>query len=129
MKEDNPNQDAPVALSTYLDLLGRYLKPQWRKAALMAALLLAGIALQLLVPQILRYFIDTATGGGATELLVRAAILYLVAAFANQILGRGRDVLRGGCRLDGDQLHAARLSRALFEARHGFFIQLATRAR
>ena len=96
MNEDNPNQtesdkskETPVALSTYINLLGRYLKPQWRKAALMAVLLLVGIALQLVVPQILRYFIDTATQGGATELLMRAAIIYLVAAFVNQILGAG----------------------------------------
>ena len=78
-----------ATLKAYGALLWRYLKSQRRKAALMAALLLASTALQLSVPQILRYFIDTATGGGAAELLVRAAVLYLVAAFVNQLLSAG----------------------------------------
>ncbi len=43
----------------YLALLVTYLKPQWRRTLLMAALLFCNVGLQLLGPQILRYFIDT----------------------------------------------------------------------
>jgi ABC-type multidrug transport system fused ATPase/permease subunit len=60
----------------YFALLVTYLKPLWRRTLLLALLLLAGIGLQLLNPQILAYFIDTALAGGAsTSLLVREAEL------------------------------------------------------
>ena len=48
----------------YRDLLARYLKPQASRVLLMSILLLAGIALQLANPQVIRYFLDTAQGGG-----------------------------------------------------------------
>ena len=47
-----------IPLRRYAKLLGHYLRPQWRRVALMAALLLTSIGLQLVVPQILRFFID-----------------------------------------------------------------------
>ncbi|UCH26375.1 MAG: ABC transporter ATP-binding protein [Trueperaceae bacterium] len=77
------------ALERITSLFGRYLRPQWRKASLMAGLLLGSIALQLAVPQILRTFIDTAVQGGDAEVLLRTALLFLGAALANQILGAG----------------------------------------
>ena len=46
------------------ELLARYLRPQGRLVAAVAALLFAGIGLQLLGPQIIRYFIDEAVAGG-----------------------------------------------------------------
>lgn len=88
MQGDTDNSQ-PIALRTYLALLGRYLKPQATKAALMGILLFISIALQLVVPQILRFFIDSALEGGTTELLVRAAIIYLSVAVVNQLLGAG----------------------------------------
>jgi ATP-binding cassette, subfamily B, bacterial len=78
---------APLTLGQYRALLGKYLKPQWRKALLMAGLLLASIALQLLEPQILRFFIDTAMAQGALQSLMNAAVVYLLAAVGIQILG------------------------------------------
>jgi ATP-binding cassette, subfamily B, bacterial len=75
-----------LTLAQYWALLGKYLKPQWRKALLMAGLLLASIGLQLIEPQILRFFIDTAAAQGAAESLMRAAVFYLFAAIGIQIL-------------------------------------------
>ncbi|MCA9838681.1 MAG: ABC transporter ATP-binding protein [Trueperaceae bacterium] len=83
------SETSNVSGKTYLDLFRRYLGPQWQKAAFMALLLLVGIGLQLVVPQVLRYFIDTAQAGGATSLLIRAALIYLGVAVINQILGAG----------------------------------------
>jgi hypothetical protein len=57
-----PPASAPPPVRRYGALLGRYLAPQRGHALLLAALLLAGIGLQLAVPQVLRRFIDTATG-------------------------------------------------------------------
>ena len=53
--------------------------------ALLAVLLLAGIGLQLLNPQVMRFFIDTAEAGGPMRALLLAALVYLVAG----LLGRG----------------------------------------
>lgn len=75
-----------IPLARYAKLLGRYLRPQWRTAALMALLLLVSIGLQLVVPQILRFFIDTARAGGSLESLTRAALLFLVVAVITQLL-------------------------------------------
>ncbi len=72
--------------ATYTNLLTKYLKPQWRRAALMVFLLLTGIALQLLNPQILRYFIDAATTGVATTTLMLSGALFVAIALANQVV-------------------------------------------
>lgn len=54
-------------------LLFRYLAGQWRRFTLAALLLLVGIALQLLAPQALRIFIDTAQASDGGQALVGAA--------------------------------------------------------
>ncbi len=66
-------------------LLTVYLAPQRARVALLACLLLAGIGLQLLNPQVMRFFIDTAEAGGPTRALLLAALVYLIAG----LLGRG----------------------------------------
>ena len=66
-------------------LLTTYLAPQRAHVALLAVLLLAGIGLQLLNPQVMRFFIDTAEAGGPMRALLLAALVYLVAG----LLGRG----------------------------------------
>ena len=80
----------PLPIRAYLALLGRYLRPLWRRVLALALLLLASIGLQLLGPQILRAFIDTATGGhslrfvGLSPSLAAIAVLFLAAAVAGQ---------------------------------------------
>jgi ABC-type multidrug transport system fused ATPase/permease subunit len=51
---------AHAGIRSHQALFARYLVGQWRRFTLAALLLLAGIALQLLAPQVLRIFIDTA---------------------------------------------------------------------
>jgi ABC-type multidrug transport system fused ATPase/permease subunit len=75
-----------ISIQRYAGLLLVYLKPQWRRALLLAILLLASIAVQLVNPQILRYFIDTAMKGGATDSLVTAAAFFLGFGLLNQLL-------------------------------------------
>jgi ATP-binding cassette subfamily B protein len=70
----------------YGALLGAYLRPQWRQVTLLFALLLASIGLQLINPQLLRYFIDRAVIGDAVTTLTAIALLYLAAAIAGQII-------------------------------------------
>ncbi len=86
MAEPETQTSAPIALKQYAALFGRYLRPQWRKAALMATLLLLSIGLQLLEPQILRFFIDSVSEPQAAGLLLRAALLFLSIAISRQVL-------------------------------------------
>ena len=68
----------------YFALLVTYLKPLWGRTLLLALLLLVGIGLQLLNPQILAYFIDTALNGGASTSLLLAAVLFTGVALVRQ---------------------------------------------
>jgi len=65
-------------------LLAGYLRPQWPRVLLLAALILSHIGLQLVNPQIVRTFIDTAQAGGALGKLTGAALLFLGVAVAGQ---------------------------------------------
>lgn len=82
-----------VPLRRYWNLLVIYLRPLWRKASLLAIVLLGSIALQLMNPQILSHFIDTAVSGGSSEVLFRGALLFLFAGLANQFLSAGATYL------------------------------------
>jgi ATP-binding cassette subfamily B protein/ATP-binding cassette subfamily C protein len=70
-------------------LLATYLGPQWRRAALRALRLFGSIALQLLNPQIIRYFIDTAQAGVADQSLLLAAAVFIVAGLAQRAIAFG----------------------------------------
>ncbi len=73
-----------IPLQRYLALLWIYMRPQWRAVLLLSIALLAGIGLQLLNPQILRFFIDTSIGGGAISSLISAGVLFIVVSLLNQ---------------------------------------------
>jgi ATP-binding cassette, subfamily B, bacterial len=73
----------------YRALLAAYLAPQWRRAALLAALLLGGICLELAGPQILSRFIDAAGTGAPIDGLARLALLFLALALVQQLIGLG----------------------------------------
>ncbi|MEZ4711555.1 MAG: hypothetical protein R3A44_30455 [Caldilineaceae bacterium] len=53
-----------LPLQNYVELLAKYLRPQRNRVILLAALIFGGIGLQLLSPQIVRKFIDTAQAFG-----------------------------------------------------------------
>ncbi|MBO7748598.1 ABC transporter ATP-binding protein [Paenibacillus sp. MWE-103] len=75
----------PKGRTQYADLLRRYLLPQKRTLWILAALLILTIGLQLANPQIIRFFIDRAQGGGSLQPLLAAAGLFI-----------GFSVLQGG---------------------------------
>ena len=70
----------------YFVLLVTYLRPQWYRTVLLALFLLLNIGLQLLNPQIIRYFIDTALGNGASLSLLLAALAFIGVALLNQAI-------------------------------------------
>lgn len=67
-----------LLLQQYLRLLATYFRPQRGRVALLALLLVGGIGLQLLNPQLVRYVLDTAQQGGALTTLVAAALLFIL---------------------------------------------------
>jgi ABC-type multidrug transport system fused ATPase/permease subunit len=75
-----------LPLTQYRSLLGVYLRPQRVRVALLAALLFGGIALQLVNPQIIRFFIDTTQAGGPQTVLLAAAALFLGVALVQRII-------------------------------------------
>ena len=82
-----------IPLKRYYTLLATYLRPQTARALAMMTLLLANIGLKLINPQITRFFIDTALEGGQMEILIRAALIFIVIAFASQVLAVGATYL------------------------------------
>lgn len=77
-----------ISLIHYRDLLTTYLRPQRLKVVALTALLFGSIGLQLLNPQILRSFIDTATsagsGTGSLQRLLLLAGLFIGVALISQ---------------------------------------------
>jgi ATP-binding cassette, subfamily B, bacterial len=67
-------------------LLIRYLRSQRAPLLLLAVLIFSSIGLQLLNPQVIRYFLDTAESGGSERLLILAAILFISFALAQQLI-------------------------------------------
>jgi ATP-binding cassette, subfamily B, bacterial len=65
-------------------LLSRYLRPEWPRAVLLGILLLAGIGLQLVNPQIAKLFIDGAQSGEPIEQLVWLALAFIGVALLTQ---------------------------------------------
>ena len=78
-----------ISLKGYSNLLATYLAPQRYRVILLGVLMLVLIGLQLLAPQILRSFIDTAMGGGAPQSLVNSALLFLGVVVLKNVVNIG----------------------------------------
>ena len=65
-------------IRVYVGLLAKYMAPLWPRTLLLAVLLAAALALQLVHPQIVRDFVDAAQQGGEVGPLYAAGALYLV---------------------------------------------------
>ncbi|HLF29281.1 MAG TPA: ABC transporter ATP-binding protein [Anaerolineae bacterium] len=68
-------------------LFVKYLKPLWPKVALLTGLVFTGIGLQLINPQLIRYFIDTLVAGDDLQPLLLAAALFLGISLLAQGVG------------------------------------------
>jgi ATP-binding cassette subfamily B protein len=76
-----------IPVRQYWRLLRTYLKSQWVYVLLLAVLLFSHIGLRLVVPQIMRFFIDTALAGGELRALIGSAAVFLGIAVGSQALG------------------------------------------
>ncbi|HBL59453.1 MAG TPA: ABC transporter ATP-binding protein [Cyanobacteria bacterium UBA8803] len=75
-----------IPLKQYWNLLADYLKRQRGRVALLAIALLGSIGLQIVNPQVLSYFIDTAVASGSQASLFAAALLFTGVALVTQVL-------------------------------------------
>jgi ATP-binding cassette, subfamily B, bacterial len=75
-----------VPVRRYVALLITYLRPQTRRFILTAVLLLGGIGLQIVIPQITRSFLDAAQGGSSGDQLTLAALGFIGLALFQQIV-------------------------------------------
>ncbi len=75
-----------IPLKRYWVLLARYIKPQRARYWLLTVLLMGSIGLQILNPQVMRYFIDAAVGGEAGAQLAWAAIAFVGLALVQQAM-------------------------------------------
>lgn len=78
-----------IPLGQYLDLLAKPIKSHKGLFVLLAVLMLGGTALQVVNPQIVRTFIDTASAGADGTKLVRAALAFLGIALLQQAVAVG----------------------------------------
>ena len=75
-----------VPLKSYWELLSRHIQPQRKRFALLVTLLLISISLQVVNPQVMRAFIDTALGNGTTQKLLSDAVTFIGIALLYQVL-------------------------------------------
>ena len=73
-----------IPVRAYFRLFRAYLRPYRRRAVLLAVVLFTTIGLQLANPQLIRIFIDGATGGEPVSELVPIAIAFMVIAVIQQ---------------------------------------------
>ena len=66
-------------------LLRHYLSPQWRQALLLLVLMLAGVALDLASPQLIRRFIDAALAAAPINALLAIGATFLAVALLAQL--------------------------------------------
>ena len=82
-----------AATPSYRATLSTYLRPHRGRVVVLMLLLLGSIGLQLVIPLILRDFIDSAMAGSAVASLTTAGIAYLIAGVLNQLLDAGASYL------------------------------------
>ncbi|WP_040951624.1 ABC transporter ATP-binding protein [Gorillibacterium massiliense] len=75
-----------IPVKAYVSLLGNYLQPYRKSMIGLASLLLVMIVLQLVNPQIIRYFIDTAQNADSGKNLYIAAVFFIGVSLLQQIL-------------------------------------------
>jgi ATP-binding cassette subfamily B protein len=78
-----------IPLRRYWDLLVDHLRVQRGRFILLSVLLLSSIVLQVLNPQLMRYFIDTATSGTHSSELALVALAFITVALIQQSLAVG----------------------------------------
>jgi ATP-binding cassette subfamily B protein len=78
-----------LPLKLYWELLSRHIRPQMGRFLILMALMLVGIGLQIINPQIMRSFIDSALAKVALGRLMQAALIFIAIALLQQVVSVG----------------------------------------
>jgi len=73
----------------YWELLAKHITPQKGRFATLSVLLVTSIGLQVVNPQIMRYFVDAASSGRDVRALALAALAFIALAILQQAIGVG----------------------------------------
>ena len=95
-----------LPIAEYRNLLGEYLRPHKSRVALLAALLLGVIALQLVNPQVIRYFIDATQQQNGANNLALAGLAFIIIGLLQRALALGTTYV--GVNLSWDATNALR---------------------
>jgi ATP-binding cassette, subfamily B, bacterial len=76
-----------IPFQQYWDLLANYIRPQMRRFVLLSVLLLGSIVMQLVNPQIMRFFIDATQTHVPGSTLLIAALAFIGIAILQQVVG------------------------------------------
>lgn len=76
-----------IPLTQLWDLLARYIRPQNKRFILLTVLLFSSIGMQLVNPQIMRFFIDTTQSSRDSQALLIAALAFIGIALLQQVVG------------------------------------------
>ena len=77
----------PITFGEYFSFLKRYLRARLHLVLFLALALSVNIALQIINPQFMRSFIDSALAGGEAAILTRTALLFIGIAVSHQLVG------------------------------------------
>lgn len=75
-----------IPVRAYFKLLYKYIKHQTGQVILLGILIISSIGLQLVFPQVVRFFIDQATKSGTSRSLTVAALIFIGAAALQQVI-------------------------------------------
>ncbi|MFH2072633.1 MAG: ABC transporter ATP-binding protein, partial [Actinomycetota bacterium] len=75
-----------IPVRAYWRLLSEYLRPQRRRVVLLSTLLVTGVAFQAINPQLIRGFLDRASGDADLSVLLSLAGGFMVLAVGHQVL-------------------------------------------
>ena len=78
-----------MSLRQYWNVLATYLRSQRLLVGALAVLLLGSVGIQLVIPQVLRTFIDAAQASSSGEELIRVALIFLGVAIVKYALNLG----------------------------------------
>src|SRR3990172_61103 len=75
-----------IPVRAYWRLLSEYLRPQRRRVVLLSTLLVTGVAFQAINPQLIRGFLDRASGDADLSVLLSLAGGFMILAVGHQVL-------------------------------------------
>lgn len=75
-----------IELKSYFKLLSKYLKPMKIQVGILGIILAVSVAMQLVIPKITGFFIDSATDGEPMKVLLLAATSFIGVAIIQQVL-------------------------------------------